>query len=175
MPDRLSPVKEGCFLPKIQTAALAPGRNGCLVKPMPVNERGQEKTQTAVPVRASARNGNAAEKVLWCKDQAVERLGGDEELFWELCQIFLQESPKLLHEPGQAIGDSDAEAVMRAAHSLKGELGYLGAAEALQAARMLEDMGHEKNLSEAAAIFASLKLHLAALHLAMKASAGTSL
>ena len=112
---------------------------------------------------------------MWCKDEAVERLGGDEELFWELCEIFLQESPKLLQKLGQAISDSDAEAVMRAAHSLKGELGYLGAAEALQAARMLEDMGHEKNLSEAAAIFASLKLHLAALHLAMKASAGTSL
>ena len=145
------------------------------MKPTLVNESGHEKTQTSVPVRAPTRNGNASEKVLWGKDEAIERLGGDEELFRELCEIFLQESPKLLQQLGQAIGDSDAEAVMRAAHSLKGELGYLGAAEALQAARMLEDMGHEKNLSEAAAIFASLKLHLAALLLAMKASAGTSL
>ncbi|MGH9552828.1 MAG: Hpt domain-containing protein, partial [Terriglobales bacterium] len=141
------------------------------MKPMPVNASGQEKTQTALPVRAPTRNGNDSAEVLWGRDEAVERLGGDEELFRELCEIFLQESPKLLQKLGQAIGESDAEAVMRAAHTLKGELGYLGAVEALQAARALENMGHEKNLSEAAAMFASLRLHLAALHLAMKASA----
>lgn len=145
------------------------------MKLTPVHESGQEKTQTAVPVRVLTRNGNAAAEVLWGKDEAIERLGGDEELFRELCEIFLQESPKLLQKLGAAIGESDAEAVMRAAHSLKGELGYLGAVEALQAAQALEDMGHEKNLSAAAAMFASLKLHLAALHLAMKTSAGRAL
>ncbi|MGA9811659.1 MAG: Hpt domain-containing protein [Terriglobales bacterium] len=145
------------------------------MKPMPAHESGQEKTQTAFPVRAPTRNGNASEKVLWGKDEAIKRLGGDEELFRELCEIFLQESPKLLQKLGEAIDKSDAEAVMRAAHSLKGELGYLGAVEALQAAQALEDMGHEKNLSEAADVCASLKMHLAALHLAMKTSARTTL
>jgi two-component system, sensor histidine kinase and response regulator len=144
------------------------------MKPMPVNESGKEKTLTAVPIRAPIPNGNAAQEVLWGKDEAVERLDGDEELFWELCEIFLEESPKLLQKLGQAIAESDAEAVMRAAHSLKGELGYLGAVEALQVSRALENMGHENNLSEAAAMFASLELHLAALHLAMKASARTA-
>ena len=100
---------------------------------------------------ASVPGGNAAEKVLWGKDEAVERLGGDEELFWELCEIFLQESPKLLQKLGKAMAESDADAVMRAAHSLKGELGYLGAVNAVQASGALEHMGHEKNLSEAAA------------------------
>jgi HPt (histidine-containing phosphotransfer) domain-containing protein len=52
-------------------------------------------------------------------------LGGDEGLLRDLCQIFLEESPKLLHKLRQAIGDTDAEAVMRAAPSLKAELGYL--------------------------------------------------
>lgn len=145
------------------------------MKPMPVNESGKEKTLTAVPIRPAIPNGNTSQEVLWGKDQAVERLGGDEELFRELCEIFLQESPKLLQKLGQAIAESDAEAVMRAAHSLKGELGYLGAVEALQAARALEDMGHDKKLAEAAAMFASLELHLAALHRAMKVSAGTAL
>jgi len=111
---------------------------------------------------------------LWGKDKAVERLGGDEELFWELCEIFLQESPKLLHKLGKAIAESDADAVMRAAHSLKGELGYLGAVEALQASAALECMGHEKNLSEAAGVFASLEQHLADLCRAMKASPGAT-
>ena len=61
---------------------------------------------------------------------------------------------------------------MRAAHSLKGELGYLGAAGASQAARELEDMGHEKNLSRAPAVLAVLERELAGLHLALKDPAG---
>ncbi len=144
------------------------------MKPAPVTGSWPEKTQAAVPIPPCGPGGNAAEKVLWGKDEAVERLGGDEELFRELCEIFLQESPKLLQKLGKAIAESDADAVMRAAHSLKGELGYLGAVEALQASRALEDMGHEKNLSAAAAVFTSLERHLVDLHRAMKAWAGAT-
>ena len=144
------------------------------MKPMPVNESRKEKTQVPVPIRPAISNGNASHEVLWSKDQAVGRLGGDEELFWELCEIFLQESPKLLQKLGKAIAESDPDTVMRAAHSLKGELGYLGAVEALQASAALEHMGHEKNLSAAAAVFASLEGYLADLHRVMKASAGVT-
>ena len=144
------------------------------MKPMPVNESRKEKTQIPVPNRPAISNGNASQEVLWGKDQAVGRLGGDEELFWELCEIFLQESPKLLQKLGKASLSPMRTTVTRAAHSLKGELGYLGAVEALQASAALEQMGHEKNLSEAAAVFASLEGHLADLHRAMKASAGAT-
>ena len=144
------------------------------MKPASVTGSGSGTTQAAVPIPPRGPGGTAAEKVLWGKDEAVERLGGDEELFWELCEIFLQESPKLLHKLGKAIAESDADAVMRAAHSLKGELGYLGAVEALQASAALECMGHEKNLSAAATVFASLEQHLADLCRAMKASPGAT-
>src|SRR5206468_10491038 len=50
---------------------------------------------------------------------------------------FLEE---LLQKRREAIADADPDAVMGAAHSIKGELGYLGAAQATQAARELEDM-----------------------------------
>jgi len=99
-------------------------------------------------------------------------LGGDEELFRELCEIFIEESPKLLQKLRQAIAESDPDAVMRAAHSLKGELGYLGAEAAVQASRRLEDMGHDKNLAQATEVFAVLERELAGLHLVMKESAG---
>ena len=87
---------------------------------------------------------------MWGKAEALERVDGDEELLRELCQIFLQESPKLLVNLRRAIVDTDAQAVMCAAHSLKGELGYLGAAGASQAAQELEDMGQKNNLFRAA-------------------------
>jgi two-component system, sensor histidine kinase and response regulator len=113
-----------------------------------------------------------AEKLLWDKAEALDRLGGDEELLRELCQIFLEESPKLMQKLRRAIADADAEAAMRAAHSLKGELGYLGAAGASQAARTLEDMGHDDNLFQAAETFAVLEREMASLHLALKDPAG---
>jgi two-component system sensor histidine kinase/response regulator len=109
----------------------------------------------------------------WGRAEALARLGGDEELLHELCQIFLQESPKLLHKLRQAIVDTDAQGVMRAAHSIKGELGYLGAAAAAKVARDLEDMGHEKNLSGAAEALVVLEREMASLHLALRDPAGT--
>jgi HPt (histidine-containing phosphotransfer) domain-containing protein len=59
-----------------------------------------------------------------------------------------------------------------AAHSLKGELGYLGAEDAVQAARELEDMGHDKNLSHAAELFIVLERELARLHRDLKDPTG---
>jgi HPt (histidine-containing phosphotransfer) domain-containing protein len=113
---------------------------------------------------------SASIQMLWDKVQALERLGGDEELLRELCQIFLDESPKLLNQLREAIHESDSAGVMRAAHGLKGELGYLGAAKATQAARELEDMGHEKNLSRADEVFVVLDEAFSALHTALKES-----
>jgi HPt (histidine-containing phosphotransfer) domain-containing protein len=110
--------------------------------------------------------------MVWARAEALDRLGGDEELLRELCQIFLEESPKLLQKLRQAIVDTDPDAVMRAAHSLKGELGYLSGAGGTQAARELEDMGHEKDLSRAPEGLVVLERELAGLQLALKDPAG---
>jgi hypothetical protein len=53
---------------------------------------------------------------MYCAIKVMRRLEG------ELCQIFLEESPKLLQKLREAIADADPDAVMRAAHSIKGEL-----------------------------------------------------
>jgi two-component system sensor histidine kinase/response regulator len=149
---------------------LQAGMDGYITKPIRFSDI--EKTlsdfsraQTAVPATPGG-------KTAWARAEALDRLGGDEELLRELCQIFLEESPKLLQKLRQAIIDADPDAVMRAAHSLKGELGYLSAAGASQAARELEDMGHEKNLSRASESLAVLERELAGLHLALKDPAG---
>ena len=109
---------------------------------------------------------------MWGKAEALDRLGGDEDLLRELCNIFLEESPKLPQKLRQAIADTAAEAVMRAAHSLKGELGYLGAAGPSKAAGELEDMGQSKNLSRAVKAFLVLEREIASLCLALKDPAG---
>ena len=117
-----------------------------LQKSKPIGLNHIEKTLTSPSPAPSAVPAGPSGKLVWGKAEAVDRLGGDEELLRELCQIF----PKQLQKLRQAVADADAQAVMRAAHCVKGELGYLGAAGASQAAQQLEDMGHENDLSHAA-------------------------
>jgi two-component system sensor histidine kinase/response regulator len=144
--------------------------DGHITKPIRFNPG--EKTLGNFSAAPSAVPTAPSGKLLWGKAEALERLGGDEELLRELCQIFLQESPKLLVRLRRAIVETDAQAVMRAAHSLKGELGYLGAVRASHAAQELEDMGQKNNLFRAAEILVVLEREMASLHLALKDPAG---
>ena len=100
-----------------------------------------------IPVPESEPSLGTLRPPSWSRAEVLDRLGGDQELLEELCQIFLKESPKLMDRLRQGMTNGDAEAVQRAAHSLKGEVSYLSAAGATQAARRLEDLGHESNLS----------------------------
>ena len=75
-------------------------------------------------------------------------------------------------ETAASIGRGDAVAVMRAAHSLKGEVGYLGAGGASQAARQLEDMGRENKLTRALETMILLEREISGLHFAMKDPTG---
>jgi two-component system, sensor histidine kinase and response regulator len=99
------------------------------------------------PIPESEPTAGALRPSAWSRAEVLDRLGGDQELLEELCQIFLKEAPKLMDRLRQGMTNGDAEAVQRAAHSLKGEVSYLSAAGATQAARRLEDLGHERNLS----------------------------
>jgi len=83
----------------------------------------------------------------------LEKLDGDEELLARVIKIFLAGAPAHLAELRQAIAAGKAKDIETAAHSLKGELGYLGVAEISQKARMLEEMGRSGDLQEAKDLF----------------------
>jgi CheY-like chemotaxis protein len=108
----------------------------------------------------------------WNKDEALGRIGGDEDLLRDLCHIFLDESPKLLKTIQDAVAAGDAESVMRAAHSLKGEASYLGAAATTTAARQLEEMGHNHDLSRAGPLLTSLERAIKNLQAELRQLAG---
>ena len=91
-----------------------------------------------------------APKRTWDRARTLERLDGDENLLREVIHIFLEETPNLLAELHRALADKNSEAVERTAHSLKGELYYLGLTTASERARDLEQMGHTSNLEQAA-------------------------
>jgi two-component system sensor histidine kinase/response regulator len=107
----------------------------------------------------------------WNKLEALDRLGGDEGLLQELIQIFLAESPKLMSKLHKAISDSDAEAVMQCAHSIKGELSCLGGDGAAKAAQELETMGRNKKLAGSADALVTFEREFAALTLLLKDAA----
>ena len=121
-------------------------------------ERSQANLASAPPTAVKA-------AVRWNRTETLARIGGDQELLRDLCHIFLEESPKLLQALRQAVASGDADGVMRAAHSLKGEAGYLGAVGTSQAAQQLEEMGHNKNLSRANDTLAVLEREVTSLHL----------
>jgi CheY-like chemotaxis protein len=77
---------------------------------------------------------------------ALAKLDGDNALLCELVRIFIEESPKQLSKLRQAVEANDFETIERTAHGLKGELKYLGLAEAAQKASGFERFGREKCL-----------------------------
>jgi HPt (histidine-containing phosphotransfer) domain-containing protein len=96
----------------------------------------------------------------WARSEALEILGGDESLLDEVVEIFLVESPELVTRIQHALFDRDFRMLERAAHSLKGQLGYLGLSDISEAQR-LEDAGRTGELSGAEDLLAGLKTRLA--------------
>jgi len=79
----------------------------------------------------------------------AQRFEGDEELVQQLIEVFLEETPKLMNDVRQAMNQGRAEDLARAAHTVKGSLGYFETARALQAALQLEKLGREGDLQTA--------------------------
>jgi two-component system, sensor histidine kinase and response regulator len=148
---------------------LQAGMDGYIAKPVRFSDIEQTLAGMA---RTPVTPAKPAEAASWNRAEALDRIGGDEELLRDLCHIFLDESPKLLQTLRHAVAAGDPDGVMRAAHSLKGEASYLGADRTSRAARQLEEMGQNKDLSGASEILAVLEGEVASLHLDLKELAG---
>ena len=98
---------------------------------------------------------------------ALERLGGDEELLREVARLFLDEYPALLLEIRDAVTVRDADALQRAAHSLKGSVSNFGADAAYHAAFVLEMMGRNQDLAQVDRGLAELDEALQYIHPAL--------
>jgi len=128
-----------------------PGMDGYVSKPISSKEGNRSHCRHPAPAgseHACHRSGSeqadaalpTAPRIVWNMGETLERLGDDETLFHEVMEIFLDEVPKHLASLGRAITAGDAEAVEGAAHTLKGELGYLGISEVSQKARELRSL-----------------------------------
>jgi signal transduction histidine kinase/DNA-binding response OmpR family regulator len=100
-------------------------------------------------------------------EAALCLMGGDEELFSELCRLFLQESPALIDSVRAALAQGDSIAVYRAAHKLKGSLSTIGGLKAARAALVLEELARTAGVNGFAEAAAALEREMTALLLAI--------
>jgi HPt (histidine-containing phosphotransfer) domain-containing protein len=109
----------------------------------------------------------------WDRSATLEILGGDETLLNAMIEIFLLDSPKLLGRLEQALLHRDHRELELAAHSLKGELMYLGVQEATETAEKLEAAGRTGRLEGAEELLQKLRSRLAVLWTAVSHVAGS--
>ena len=91
------------------------------------------------------------------RQRLSRRFDGDKELIRQLVGIFLEEYPKHLAQAQAAIESGDAQALVVAAHTIKGSVGYFEAPEASAAALALEQLGRAGELGTAALALAELR------------------
>jgi HPt (histidine-containing phosphotransfer) domain-containing protein len=81
---------------------------------------------------------------------------GEPDVLNEVLQLFLDDVPARIERLRAAWQGGDAVAVQRAAHSLKGSAGNIGATDLLGVCRQLDELGRAGDLSGAAALVAAL-------------------
>ena len=94
------------------------------------------------------------------RTEGLRRVRGNEKLYRELVQVFLRDLPRLTGLLRAAVENRSAKDLHAAAHSLKGSASHLGASAVVQAAWVLEKMGHDGDLTEVANSFQLLERDL---------------
>jgi len=157
---------------------LEAGMDAYIAKPISARELEQtiadltgrkHRPPTTLPSGTDDVSGQPLERG-WDHARMVEQLGGDEELLHKVIEIFVKEGPEKLARLRHAISQQDSDTVAKEAHSLKGELGYLGVSAVSQKARALEEMGRTRDLTGAAKTLAALEQEVLAVIAAMRAA-----
>lgn len=101
---------------------------------------------------------NVAEDKLWGRDPtlsppydffaALQVLEGDEKLFYDLLEIFLETTPSLIREMKEAVKIDNRAELQRKAHQLKGALFALSANQVAKKVEWLENSTFDSHLSE---------------------------
>ena len=106
----------------------------------------------------------------WDYAAALERVGGDEPLLAELIAIFFEEYPKFAARLTQSLSQQDFVGLRETAHSLKGSLGYLGAAYGESLSLAVEQACLANDAPRAGDLVAQLMAYVEALRQLMVAS-----
>lgn len=104
-------------------------------------------------------------------EKALNNMDEDRELFQNLVAVFVEESARHMEEIREGIQRTDAGAVERAAHTLKGTAGNFAAQRTFELASHLEVLGRERRFRELPKAFAELEEELDLLREALRSAA----
>jgi two-component system sensor histidine kinase/response regulator len=107
----------------------------------------------------------------WDEAAVLARLNGDRKLLRELIAMFLEGSPKMVLRIGKAVAAKDTIQLQQAAHALKGSVGNFAAKEAYEAARKLEMLATDGDLTGVNGAFRAVKSEIGRLRLSLRALA----
>ena len=156
---------------------LAAGMDDYISKPVLVDELRRIVTAYVSGGRSTPPRGKEngkMESAKWEADKAalLKRMDGDEELLYELIDLFLTNYPGMFSEIQKAVASNDSQAVMASAHALKGAVSNFLASEAQDAAFQLEKIGKSGDLAEAGDAVATLQKELARVESGLAALRG---
>lgn len=146
---------------------LQAGMDGYLPKPLEPSS-----LLRAIDARSSVAVGVAASllssEVVLDPARLLQQVGGDAALMKEVVELFLAELPMTWADLEAGLAHGDARQVAKASHKIKGALLNLTAGDAANAARRLEELGHQGRLAEAAQALERLRKELARLRGALE-------
>lgn len=90
------------------------------------------------------------------KEELLDELDGDHEFLEESLELLAADASPLLEELRLATASGDAEAVRRAAHTLKSMVGNFCAQPAFEAAQRMEQLGADGDMKSAGEAFEPL-------------------
>jgi two-component system, sensor histidine kinase and response regulator len=162
-----------------QLRCLAAGMDGYVTKPIQPGELQsallaalEDTPRVESPTVEEPRRPVSAESVVdWDMAKTLDQLDGDAALLREVIEIFLDQAPKHLSALRLAVEQGIAATVESVAHSLKGELGYLGQPEVSKKAQEIEEMGRSQNMGRAASLLPQFEAEITTLCIAIR---GTS-
>jgi signal transduction histidine kinase/DNA-binding response OmpR family regulator/HPt (histidine-containing phosphotransfer) domain-containing protein len=96
-------------------------------------------------------------EAVYDRETALKRLGGDIKLFREITRIFVGQSPAGVARIRDAIENRAGEELQRAAHTLKGSVGFFAAQQAFDCAVKMEQFGRDADFEAAKAWFNELE------------------
>jgi CheY-like chemotaxis protein len=130
---------------------LAAGMDGYLSKPIdPLALFATVEQEAPPPIQPELAAPDGSRKVV-DMDAVMRQLSGDQDLFNEVAQLFLEDCPRRLEGIDAAVASADLGQIRFAAHTLKGSAGNLSAAALVAAATSLEACGSEGRILEAGA------------------------
>ena len=144
---------------------LASGMDDYVAKPVRREEleAALHRVLAQIPITVETTRPVATPCPLLDRAAALERLGGDTALLVEMVSLFQQDAPRLLADMHAALGQQNAEALRRAAHSLKGAAAYIGATATSDLAYRLEQLAADGQLAEASQTLVELEQALSTL------------